>query len=146
MWLVVRPDDGRVLEICGHVARHEGDGLAIAFGDPSPELLALLDHAEGLRDRRNARLPASFSVVFSAGRDEGWGTIVEISRTGARLELDQMRAPAVGARVLLHVSGLGDLPVEVAAVSVRHTERGFAVKFDDSSVGLLLLLESLGAI
>jgi hypothetical protein len=47
--------------------------------------------------------------------------------------------------VRLSVSGSREAPVELAAVVARHTEGGFAVKFEVVTAELLVLLESLGS-
>jgi hypothetical protein len=93
---------------------------------------------------RAARLPVNFSTLIWIGHEEGSGTLVEISRTGARIEVERGPAPSVGSYVRLSVSGSREAPVELAAVVVRHTDRGFAVTFGGVTVELLSLLASLG--
>lgn len=146
VWLVVRVGNRGTLELFGDVVGPTSDGFAVAFASASPEVLALLDCLErpAAVDRRSARLEAGFSVLLSMGREEGSGTIVEISRAGARLELNQGRSPPIGSRVRLLVSGFGERSVELQVGVVRHTEGGFAVRFELVTVELLSLLESLG--
>ncbi len=97
--------------------------------------------------RRAARLPAHIQLLYSVGREDRSGTLVELSRTGARIEPFEWGSPPIDARVLLCIlTGVRDQQIEIEARVARHTENGFAVEFvNGASVEVLELLDSLRA-
>ncbi len=89
--------------------------------------------------RDGARLP----VEFHCGVLLGYGTMIDISLSGARIE-EVDRRPPVGKKLklLLRLSQSNG-SLEVPAEVVRHTESGgFAVRFPDTNVQVLRILRS----
>ncbi len=95
--------------------------------------------------RRAARLPTSFSVLYSSGREDRAGTVVALSRVGALVETVEVPVPALGTSVQLLIGASWQRPVEIHGRVVRHAEKGFAVEFVGVTVELLELLDLLGA-
>jgi hypothetical protein len=61
--------------------------------------------------------------------EEAWGTLADISVTGARIEEVSLRfKPGTEVRAMFSLIE-GCVPVEVGAEVVRETETGFAIEF-----------------
>ncbi len=87
------------------------------------------------------RYPASFPVEFHCGDLVGYGTVMNISLSGARIE-EVNHLPLLGKRLKILVClDQAKEPVELSAVVVRYTENeGFAVRFPDLDVRWLRVL------
>ncbi len=87
------------------------------------------------------RYPASLPVEFHCGALVGYGTAMNISLSGARIE-EVNHLPLLGKRLKLLVClDQAKEPVELSAEAVRYTENeGFAVSFPDLNVRLLRIL------
>ena len=91
-------------------------------------------------ERQRARLP----VEFHCGALAGYGAVMDISLSGARIEEVKHR-PQPGERLKLLVClDQARAPVELSAEVVRYTENeGFAVRFPDLDVRSLLILRKV---
>jgi len=99
----------------------------------------LMDH------RRDPRFRARFDCPYSAGRQEGDGTLVDLSKSGAHIEEASTRPP-IGTKVRLYVFVHPVQPFELLGEVVRHTPGGFAIEYVVSSAELCKLVEDLAAI
>jgi hypothetical protein len=91
-------------------------------------------------DRRNhPRFRTKFDVLCSTGDEEGAGTLVNISRSGARLD-SVTRIPDLGTKVRLYVFIQPVCPFELAGEVVRHEGTTFAVRYSnlDPEIGRLV--------
>ena len=88
------------------------------------------DDQSSRQERRRAfRFRIKGPVHFEAGFTEGWGTLADISTTGARIDDADPRLKE-GSSVRMMISLVeGALPVKLKAKVVRETETGFAVEF-----------------
>lgn len=99
----------------------------------------------GRRERRAAgRYGAHLPVELHCGLWIGYGSITDVSLSGARIELVSYR-PLPGKRVrILLCLDQAQSPVELPAEVVRFTEtEGFAVRFLDLDVGMLIILRAV---
>ena len=91
-------------------------------------------------DRRNhPRFRTRFDVLCSTGETEGAGTLVNISRSGARLDTNNP-LPELGTKVRLYVFIQPVCPFELAGEVVRCEGTTFAIRYSnlDSEVGRLV--------
>ncbi len=88
------------------------------------------------------RRVASNEVAYSAGREEGIGRLADVSISGALLE-EATSQPPLDSMLQLHVLRDSGEPVDLAARVVRHSPRGFAVKFSGYTRELAELLEEI---
>ena len=91
-------------------------------------------------DRRNhPRFRTKFDVLCSAGETEGAGTLVNISRSGARLDAAS-HAPEVGTKVRLYIFIQPVCPFELAGEVIRVEGTTFAIRYSnlDPEVGRLV--------
>jgi len=89
------------------------------------------------RGREN-RVIISLKFYYSFGRAEGAGVLVNISYSGALVEVENTSPrPEIGTLVVLSVYLTAPhafeevTPLKLAGVVVRHSSTGFAVKFED---------------
>jgi hypothetical protein len=91
-------------------------------------------------ERRNhPRFRTRFDVLCSTGEQEGAGTLVNISRSGARLDGASV-APAIGTKVRLYVFIQPVSPFELAGEVVRQDGSTFAIRYSnlDTEIGRLV--------
>ncbi len=93
---------------------------------------------------RPARLRADFSAEYTAGIEQGSGIVVEISRTGARIDTGDP-PPPIGSTVWLHIHVRDSYAADIVGRVSRHPERGFAIVFIGLTPEVLELLDLLGA-
>ena len=79
--------------------------------------------------RRDLRFKTRFDALYSTGPAEGAGVLADLSYAGARLE-DSSLLPEVGTNVRLYVFIRPVAPFELEGRVLRHTERGFAIRYD----------------
>lgn len=89
--------------------------------------------------RNHPRFDTKFDVLCSAGATEGAGTLVNISRSGARLDCAS-HTPAIGTKVRLYVFIQPVCPFELAGEVIRVEGSTFAVRYSnlDPEVGRLV--------
>ncbi|MEM9174546.1 MAG: PilZ domain-containing protein [Myxococcota bacterium] len=91
-------------------------------------------------DRRNhPRFRTKFDVLCSAGETEGAGTLVNISRSGARLD-SASHSPEIGTKVRLYIFIQPVCPFELAGEVIRVDGTTFAIRYSnlDPEVGRLV--------
>lgn len=127
------------------VLRHEEEGVAFAFESPGAKLrgeirglLAYLFATGAPSDERRSRRrrEVSHDVVWMDQGREHRGRLKDISLENARIIASDK--PAIDARISVFLpvrsgKGIDDLRGSSARV-VRHSEKGFAVRFLDASV------------
>lgn len=80
------------------------------------------------QQKRNPRHLVQCEAVYSVGREDGVGVLIDVSTSGALIE-DASLLPKLGAEVRLHVILYGDDgPVRLQGVVNRHTVSGFALE------------------
>ncbi len=89
--------------------------------------------------RTHPRFQTRFDVLCSAGGTEGSGTLVNISRSGARLDTSS-HMPELGTKVRLYVFIQPVCPFELAGEVVRCDGTTFAIRYSnlDADVGRLV--------
>jgi PilZ domain len=92
-------------------------------------------------DRRNhPRFKTQFDALCSTGEREGAGLLVDLSRSGARLEGVGDALPELGTKVRLYIFIQPVCPFELAGEVVRHEGSGFAISYHnlDPEIGRLV--------
>ena len=89
--------------------------------------------------RTHPRFQTRFDVLCSAGEREGAGTLVNISRSGARLDTSS-HMPELGTKVRLYVFIQPVCPFELSGEVVRCDGTTFAIRYSnlDAEVGRLV--------
>ena len=89
--------------------------------------------------RTHPRFQTRFDVLCSTGETEGAGTLVNISRSGACLDLSSPM-PDLGTKVRLHIFIQPVCPFELGGEVVRCDENRFAIRYSnlDAEVGRLV--------
>ena len=89
--------------------------------------------------RKNPRFRSRFDVLCSAGEMEGSGQLVNISRSGARLD-NATHLPELGTKVRLYIFIQPVSPFELAGEVVRAEDETFAIRYGnlDPEVGRLV--------
>ena len=93
---------------------------------------------------RAARVPTSLRALYTLERSDFEGTVVDLSRSGAKVETALNRVPDRDARIRLFIAGSSDRQIELEARVARHTGHGFGAQFMATPVELLELLADLG--
>jgi len=91
-------------------------------------------------ERRNhPRFQTRFDVLCSAGEHEGSGTLVNISRSGARLDCAS-HMPELGSKVRLYIFIQPISPFEISGEVVRYEDDTFAIRYSnlDPEIGRLV--------
>jgi hypothetical protein len=92
--------------------------------------------------KRAFRIEARFETLYSAGREEGSGILVNISYSGALLESASL-SPKLGSDIRIHVFYRREAPIEAIGRVVRHAGNGFAVEFADPDPKVRDLVDAL---
>ncbi len=89
--------------------------------------------------RAHPRFQARFDVLCSAGEHEGSGTLVNISRSGARLD-SASHVPELGTKVRLYIFIQPVCPFELSGEVIRCDGPTFAIRYSnlDPEVGRLV--------
>jgi hypothetical protein len=95
--------------------------------------------------RRSQRFRTHFDALISSGREEGAGTLAEVSYSGARVESASTQPP-IGARITLYVFVLPVSPFELTGQVARHTDSGFAVSYDLFDPEIRRLVDDVAAL
>lgn len=82
----------------------------------------------GKYEARAERHEVKHHAGYSVGRNDGFGTLTNLSHTGALLS-ETTSKPPQGATLLLHILRMDAEQIDVEAVVARHSADGFAVKF-----------------
>ncbi len=97
-------------------------------------------------ERRDSnRVVANFECLCTGFRRKGTGLVVDLSDSGALLE-EASFVPVRGELVGLAIKiAVGESGLLIGWVT-RHTDKGFAVEFDESSPQTQRLVKQIGAI
>ncbi len=117
--------------------------------NPTADLTDLVGMAPGSPKRKEQRdsdrVVANFECLCSGFRRKGRGLLVDISDSGALVEevsFLPVRGELIGLAIEIPVVGSRLLIGWVA----RHTDKGFAIEFDESSPDTKQLAKEIGAI
>ncbi len=102
-------------------------------------LIKLDPDGDFMNRRSHPRFQTRFDVLCSAGEREGSGTLVNISRSGARLDTSS-HIPELGTKVRLYVFIQPVCPFELSGEVVRSDGTTFAIRYSnlDADVGRLV--------
>ncbi len=95
--------------------------------------------------RRSPRFQTPFDALYSAGREEGAGTLVDISMGGARMN-EVSVCPSIGTKIRLYIFVQPVAPFELVGEVVRHTPDGFAVENIETNPEIAQLVDDVAAI
>ncbi len=95
--------------------------------------------------RREGRVPTRFEVLYSAGRMEGAGVLLDISYSGALFGETSLR-PELGKTIRAYVFVQPVNPIELVGEVVRLTADGFAVRYQISDPELRRLVDDAAAV
>lgn len=96
----------------------------------------------GKYESRSQRHEVEHHAGYSVGRNDGFGTLTNLSHTGALLSGTTSK-PESGATLLLHILRMDAAQIDLEAIVVRHSADGFAVKFASLTQELALHLDDL---
>ncbi len=95
--------------------------------------------------RINPRFQTRFDVLCSMGDFEGSGTLVNISRSGARLD-GVSRLPELGTKARLYVFIQPVSPFELCGEVVRSEGTSFAIRLSDVDADVGRLVDDVAAL
>jgi hypothetical protein len=95
--------------------------------------------------RREGRIPTRFEALYSAGRLEGAGVLLDISYSGALFAETSLR-PELGKTIRAYVFVQPVNPIELVGEVVRLTDDGFAVKYELTDPELRRLVDDAAAV
>lgn len=95
--------------------------------------------------RRNPRFRTRFDALCSTGECEGAGTLVDISRSGARLDGTSF-CPEPGTKVRLYVFIQPVSPFELVGEVVRGDGRSFAIRYTELDPAVGRLVDDVAAV
>ncbi len=95
--------------------------------------------------RRSPRFHTQFDALYSAGRQEGAGTLSDISIGGA-LMTEVSVCPPIGTKVRLYIFVQPVAPFGLVGEVVRHIPGGFAVENIEASPEIAQLVSDVAAI
>lgn len=96
----------------------------------------------GKYEARAERHEVKHHAGYSVGRNDGFGTLTNLSHTGALLS-ETTSKPPQEAKLLLHILRTDAEQIDIEATVVRHTGDGFAVKFATLTQALAEHLDEL---
>jgi len=95
--------------------------------------------------RSHPRFATRFDVLCSTGEREGSGTLVDISRSGARLDTTG-HLPELGTKVRLYVFIQPVCPFELAGEVVRIEGASFAIRYSNLDPEIGRLVDDVAAV
>jgi PilZ domain len=95
--------------------------------------------------RREGRIPTRFEALYSAGRMEGAGVLLDISYSGALFGETSLR-PELGKTIRAYVFVQPVNPIELVGEVVRLTDNGFAVTYELTDPELRRLVDDAAAV
>jgi hypothetical protein len=112
---------------------------------PPEQVEVQRDRLKSKERRDSSRMVANFECLCSGFKRKGSGVLTDISHSGAMVE-DASFVPVRGELIGLSI----DLPVTGACLMIgwvtRHTPKGFAIEFDESSPEAKRLATDIAAI
>jgi len=100
---------------------------------------------DSVNRRSHPRFQTRFDVLCSTGESEGAGILVNISRSGARLDTAS-HLPALGAKVRLYIFIQPVCPFELAGEVVRCDGTTFAIRYSDLDAEVGRLVDDVAAL
>lgn len=95
--------------------------------------------------RDHPRFDTRFDALCSTGEREGAGTLLDISRSGARLETSN-DVPELGTKVRLYIFVQPVCPFELSGEVVRCEGSTFAIRYDDLDPEVGRLVDDVAAL
>jgi hypothetical protein len=99
---------------------------------------------ESVERRNHPRFQTKFDVLCSTGAQEGAGMLVNISRSGACLDLANP-LPDLGKQVRLYIFVQPVSPFELAGEVVRHEGSSFAIQYSNLDAEIERLVDDVAA-
>ena len=100
---------------------------------------------DSVNRRSHPRFQTRFDVLCSAGEREGSGTLVNISRSGARLDTSS-HMPELGTKVRLYVFIQPVCPFELSGEVVRCDGTSFAIRYSNLNPEVGRLVDDVAAL
>lgn len=97
------------------------------------------------RVQRDPRIATRFESLYSLGRSEGVGVLLDISYSGALFGETSIQ-PELGTEVRAFVFVQPIDPIPLAGRVVRHIENGFAIEYKDLDPEIRRLVDDASAI
>ena len=94
---------------------------------------------------RQNRIKTTFDALYSLGKREGAGVLVDLSYTGARFDHPSI-VPPLGTEVRVYVFVMPVAPFELCGRVVRHTEGGFAIEYEEVDDAAKRLVDDAAAL
>jgi hypothetical protein len=94
---------------------------------------------------RDGRVRTKFEALYTSDRQEGAGTLFNISYSGVQISGASLK-PELGTKLRLYVFIQPVSPFELIGEVVRHTEDGFAIALDPSTQAIRDLVDDASAI
>ena len=94
---------------------------------------------------RDNRVQTEFESLYTSDRQEGAGTLSNISYSGAQIAGASLK-PELGTKLRIYVFIQPVSPFELIGEVVRHTEDGFAIALDPSTQEIRNLVDDASAI
>ena len=108
-------------------------------------MMKLDPQGDSVNRRSHPRFQTRFDVLCSAGEREGSGTLVNISRSGARLDTSS-HMPELGTKVRLYVFIQPVCPFELSGEVVRCDGTSFAIRYSNLNPEVGRLVDDVAAL
>ncbi len=108
-------------------------------------MMKLDPQGDSVNRRSHPRFQTRFDVLCSAGEREGSGTLVNISRSGARLDTSS-HMPELGTKVRLYVFIQPVCPFELSGEVVRCDGTTFAIRYSNLNPEVGRLVDDVAAL
>ena len=104
------------------------------------------DQTDTEDQRRGQRIQVAFDALYSNGRKDGEGRLVNFSYSGALIDGASL-LPDVGATVRVYIFVQPVAPFEIVGEVVRHSgDQSFALEFNDLSPEMRALVDDAAAV
>jgi hypothetical protein len=101
--------------------------------------------AEHWNRRGEGRIPTRFEALYSTGRLEGAGGLLDISYSGALFGETSM-SPELGKTIRAYIFVQPVNPIELAGEVIRLTADGFAIQYELSDPEVRRLVDDAAAV
>jgi hypothetical protein len=105
----------------------------------------MADDQPRVRVEREPRIRTEFEALYSSGRTEGAGALVDISYTGARFAAASF-APPIGAEIRAYVFIQPVSPFPLQGRVVRSDPTGFAIEWEKADDEVRRFVDDAAAI
>ena len=103
------------------------------------------EQSETPNRRAQGRIETRFEALYSDGKREGFGVLLDISYSGARFGETTLR-PEVGKQVRAYVFVQPVIPFTLQGLVTRTTDSGFALTYELFDPEIRRLVDDVGAI